>query len=357
MLLETLDIKKDDVIIYSQNLFDIEKNFKIIYKDDPQKEPHKINFAEVCRHINEFTPQNIVVYRVLTNIRNFEIYLPRYGFFMNINDVTELIYFDPIFAVKEIEEYSQSENYHDLRFRIQQVGLTTLNRKGDLPNYAEIYSVDLMANEAKFQNDKVFADAIFAFSKNVKSRPIAEQTHVPPVKKDVNKTVLKQPKELLSPKSVSQEKQPVRKTEIMEEIRQVNPLPKIKADEQHKDGIRIISHDVAEDKDFDYKKIMRINFRGASSAKKITGSTEQGIAKNNNVPALPKLPQKKSGDKSEFGKFLEKSHNGTKGKNASSDPSNGKKVELLNIFKSPASLNNFLKERENKPVVLKLDKK
>ncbi len=101
MLLETLDIKKDDILIYSHNLFDLEKNFKIVYKDDLKKERRGLNVEQVYGFVNEFTPKNLIVYRILTNIRNFDVYPPKYGFFISIHNVNELIYFDPVLQLRK----------------------------------------------------------------------------------------------------------------------------------------------------------------------------------------------------------------------------------------------------------------
>lgn len=204
MLLETLDIKNNDIVIFSQNQFDLENNFKIIFKDDPEKKVRKLHYKEVCRFVNEFSPKNMIIYRLLTNIRHFEIKLTKYGFPIYINGSQELMYFDPAFALQELKEY-QEKNLEDLRFRIQQVGLTTLNRFNNLPNFAELYSVDLQASEAKNQNDRVFADAIFL------------KSHVPVL---------------------------------------------------NKQNIKVINNELAEDNQFDYKEIRRMNFRGEQTAQK-----------------------------------------------------------------------------------------
>ena len=164
MLLETLDIKEDDVIIFSKNIFNLDNNFKKIKKDEPDKTPISISYSDVCNYINKFVPKNIIIYRLLLNIKDFQIQKSFYGHFMNIDGRTELVYFDPVFAIKELEEYAEKVSYLNLRFRIQQVGLTTLNRKGVLPNYAEIYNIDLEAEEAKYQNDSDYVEAILSKS-------------------------------------------------------------------------------------------------------------------------------------------------------------------------------------------------
>ncbi len=164
MLLETLDIKKDDIVIYSQNIYDLDNNFKIIFKDDPAKKIRKIGFQDVCNFINEYTPKNLIVYRLMTNINNFSLNTSKFGFKIYIKEEPEIIYFDPVFAVKELEEYPGTVD-ENIRFRIQQIGLTTLSRVDNVSNFAEIYSIDLRPHEAKYQKDKVFADAIFAMNK------------------------------------------------------------------------------------------------------------------------------------------------------------------------------------------------
>jgi hypothetical protein len=281
MLLETLDIKQNDIIIYSKNIFNVDNNFRIIYKDDPEKIPHKINFGDVCRHINEFTPKNLIVYRLLTNIKDFELHSTKYGFFMYINGVSELIYFDPVFAVKELEEYSEKILNEDLRFRIQQVGLTTLNRINDLPNYAEIYSIDLEAKEAKFQNDKTFVDA---FITSLQKQTLAKKTSAPEAGK--------------APAKIKKEKD-----DRLEEI-------------------KFISEKVKEDKNFDYKQISKINSRAAVVTSNKSSRGE---------------------DKVIFPKAV---HQGQP----------GEKKEMLDMFKSPDSLHKLTKGKEDKKVVLKLNK-
>ena len=322
MLLETLDIKKNDIIIYSQNIFNIEKNFKIIFKDDPDKLSRKINYGDVCRFVNEYTPKNLIVYRLLTNINDFRIDLSKYGFFLNINNETELIYFDPVFAVKELEEYSKVVSLNNLRFRIQQVGLTTLNRKRNLPNFAEIYAVDLEAMEAKFQNDKVFADAIFAFSFSTKG--IAKRT---------NKLVAKK-------EPVKEKDSPEKKSFAQKIIK-----PAGKPNTEQIENIKMIKHEISEDKDFDISQIMRMNFRGK------TGVDE---------PVEAGQSVKAEGDKKEgtqetlFAEFVKKK---LENENQKPEGTTADKIDFVDIFKSGTPLKEYISQKENKKIVLKLKKK
>ena len=65
MLLETLDILENDVLIYSNNRFDLKNNFKIIFKRDKIKRAQNIDYSEVSEFIKEPTPKNLIVYRLL----------------------------------------------------------------------------------------------------------------------------------------------------------------------------------------------------------------------------------------------------------------------------------------------------
>ncbi len=327
MLLETLDIKKNDIIIFSQNIFNLEKNFRIIFKDKPDKKAYPISYSEVCKQVNEFTPKNLIVYRLLTNVRNLTLDSVKYGFLIYINGLRELIYFDPVYAVKELEGLVREGDISDIRFRIQQVGLTTLNRKNNLSNYAEIYSIDLEATEAKFQNDKVFADALFAITKDGGTKKKIKEREKK-LEKIADKPLFKKEKE----KSAEQK------------------------------GFKIISHDIAEDKSYDFKQVKKMNY-GRSLTKEIvdeegknlrvsTGADESKpdvtiptaiTNENKGVKSLSELIHSKSARAKTGEEALEKAVK--------------KEAHLLDIFKSSESLKKYMLEKENKRVVLKLKQK
>jgi len=163
MLLETLDLRTNDVLIYSKNMFNFNDSFKIIYKNEKIKSPHQISYFDVCAYIKDTSPKNLIIYRLLTNVNNLDAYSTKYGYFIKINGKIELIYFDPIFAIKDLRHLRFELDTQRFRFKIQQVGLTSLTKKEAEANFAEVYSFDLKAVEAQSQNDKIFADAIFAF--------------------------------------------------------------------------------------------------------------------------------------------------------------------------------------------------
>ncbi|MGA8263206.1 MAG: hypothetical protein WB779_02065 [Ignavibacteriaceae bacterium] len=319
MLLETLDIKKNDIIIYSQNIFNLNNNFKIIFKDDEDKLPRKISFDYVCSFVDEFTPKNLIVYRLLTNIKDFKLDASKYGYVLSINNQTELIYYDPVFAVKELEKYGKLTNLNDLRFRIQQVGLTTLNSKRNLPNFAEIYAIDLEAMEAKFQNDKVFADAIVTFIHNKSS--IA------------NKEVKTSAKSI----SVGAQKSTAMKevTSFAERIKQTQKVITTEREE----SIKEIQHEISEDKDFDHTQIMKLNVEDKNLLNETGMQKDVKATKGEDVS-------------SPFGEFLRKKRPDQNEKKSSSE-----KKDFIDIFKSSASLKEYITSKENKKIVLRLDKK
>ena len=166
MLLETLEVKKNDVLIYSQNKFDFKDNFKIIFKNEKIKHPRTIDYFEVCEFVKDNSPKNIIVYRLLTNVSKLDAYSTKYGYFIKVNDNMELVYFDPVFAIKDLRHLKFDLDPDDFRFKIQQVGYTSLSRKENETSYSEVFSIDLRAVEAQNQNDKIFAEAIYAFDEN-----------------------------------------------------------------------------------------------------------------------------------------------------------------------------------------------
>lgn len=166
MLLETLDLRRNDVLIYSKNMFNFNESFKIIYKNEKIKKPHQISYFDVCTYIKDPSPKNLIIYRLLTNVNSLDAYSTKYGYFIKINGRIELIYFDPIFAIKDLRHLRFELDPQKFRFKIQQVGLTSLTKKEAEANFAEVYSFDLKAIEAQSQNDKIFADAIFAFDES-----------------------------------------------------------------------------------------------------------------------------------------------------------------------------------------------
>ncbi len=164
MLLETPDIRTNDILIYSENIFDFYKNFKIVFKREPSQKPHSISYFDVCEIISDPNPKNLIIYRLLTNVTELDAYSTKYGHFLKINGNQELIYFDPVFAIHDLKHLRFDFNPDTFRFKIQQLGCTIYPGLPKQVGFEEIYAFDLGPAEAENQNDKVYADAIFAFS-------------------------------------------------------------------------------------------------------------------------------------------------------------------------------------------------
>jgi hypothetical protein len=162
MLLETLDTKKHDIIIFSENDYNVDRNFKIIYKGEGDSVAHRISFKDVCKNITGHSPKNLILYRLLTNIHSLQLKSSLFGVFIYLNGNTELFYTDPVYALKELEFFIQQYNPQDLRFIIQQVGLTTSGKIENFADFYELYHFDLTAEEAMATNDKEFVEAILA---------------------------------------------------------------------------------------------------------------------------------------------------------------------------------------------------
>jgi len=164
MLLETPDIRTNDILIFSENVFDFYRNFKIVFKREASKKPHSISYFDVCEIISDPNPKNIIVYRLLTNVNDLDAYSTKYGYFLRINGHLELIYFDPVFAIHDLKHLRFDFNPDSFRFKIQQIGLSNYPGLPKQIGFEEVYGFDLNSVEAEHQNDKVYADAIFAFA-------------------------------------------------------------------------------------------------------------------------------------------------------------------------------------------------
>jgi hypothetical protein len=346
MLLETLDIKKDDIVIYSQNIFDLENNFKIIFKDDIKKKTRKIGFDDVCHFVNEYTPKNLIVYRLMTNISDFSLYTSKFGVKIYISEEPEIIYFDPVFAIKELEEFPGTVD-ENLRFRIQQIGLTTLSRVENVSNFAEIYSIDLRPYEAKYQKDKVFADAIFAlnteYNSPVKNGKKSDDINVKPapVVPDIHTSSDKVKKDM----PIKNKDKENSLSSVFKNIRNESKIP---VSEKHPvanesgnndEDLKFIKHDIGEDKDFDYKQILKMKFNKSD---------------NESEPAneFPKLIKHDPEKKFAFRERLKTNANIIVKKKEK-----GRGEHFTDIFKSPEPLIKLVEERHKEKIVLRLNKK
>jgi hypothetical protein len=163
MILETTKGDGSDILIYSENRFDLQNNFRMIRHNIWIKTPIRLHYNDVCSFLNDLQPKTIVAYRLLTNLDDFDLNYVKYGQPVLVNGQKEVIYFDPIYCVKEMEDNGFLNDDPDLRFRIQQIGLKFHGHKDDLANLEESYCFDLEASEVQNQNDRSFAELICAF--------------------------------------------------------------------------------------------------------------------------------------------------------------------------------------------------
>jgi hypothetical protein len=162
MLLETLDILENDVIIFSENKLDLKNNFKVIFKNSQVKKVESIDYFEVCKFLTDPAPKNLIVYRLLTNVSGLDAFSTNYGYFLNTNGNMELVYFDPAFAIQDLSHLKFNLEPHKFRFKIQQVGFSSSTNENGEAIFEEVFCFDLKAPEAQHQNDRIFAEAIFA---------------------------------------------------------------------------------------------------------------------------------------------------------------------------------------------------
>jgi len=160
MLLETKNIQENDIIIYSRNSMDESYNFRIVFKNDPHSHHRIISFEHIKKLITEYFQKNLIAYRIMCNFPDIKIGNVNYGCVIMADSEPELIFTDPVFAVKTIEEYIQNNHNIEFRFRIQQVGFTTVDRVEGKANFKEEFVFDLKMDEATNQNDEVFIKAL-----------------------------------------------------------------------------------------------------------------------------------------------------------------------------------------------------
>ncbi|MCX6149810.1 MAG: hypothetical protein NTX22_04730 [Ignavibacteriales bacterium] len=376
MLLETLDIKKNDVLIFSENKFDLQNNFKVCYKQKSSKKPVTISLNEVGNFINAPVPKSLIVYRLLTNQPSFNANITKYGFFLKIQGNVELIYFDPIFAIKDIEHIKNNINFETFRFKIQQVGLTSNSKMGSYLDFSEIYAFDLKAEEAKNQNDRVYAEAIFAFdisfsgeeAKSVEEIPIIKNEH------DISKLSTDSSKVFVRAKIDFKDKPTIENTVTVK--KEIIQLKEDKNKEQVHNNVEqrtekqvsVESGTIVPKKvepknvDFRTKESETINFREPFNVDQ--GKIKEYKAVSKNIPDSNKrknetLIQEKFSDKektkSSISDFLQKKKQNIK-QEKNSGNSESEQNKLVDLFKSSSSLGSFLKDRGKESFILKIEK-
>lgn len=321
MVLETLDIKKNDIFIYSENKLDFSNNFRLINKDAEMKHPVKIHFNDVCRYIMDETPKSLVAYRLLTNVQNFDTSLIKYGFIVSIDGKKEVIHFDPLFAVKELEDYGEIDQFPDLMFRIEQIGLMSQLRSFGKTNFNLVYSFDLKASEVRCQNDRVFAEIIFFydninFDKVYDRQTYAEENYFSPGQMERHRELSE--KTLHS--SIIEEENP----RSVERIKPVDTLYDFPTDKRMKLARNGIKPRIATLTPEPEEKIMKVERRQPTLA-------EEKITRPS------------------FSDFLSK----VKRESRTTETETPKR-QVIEIFRSSAPVQEYLVERSKNKVVLKM---
>ncbi|GAB6282547.1 MAG: hypothetical protein STSR0008_12930 [Ignavibacterium sp.] len=307
MVLETLDTKKDDIFIFSENKFDLTNNFKLIKKNINPKFLLPIHFNDVCKYIEEDSPKSLIVYRLLTNLPSFELQYLKYGYVILINGKEEIIHFDPIFAMKELEEYALKENFFNLRFRIQQVGLISQLKVFGKNNFSEVYAFDLEAEEANLQNDKSFAEIIFAFDE---INFVPEEINLKEIDIKLNET-----KKIISSPSIEEDSN--YQQELIDNLTILN-----------KENLR------------------KENYVLNDSKKQIKSNQKFINVSNNNL----------SKRKTSFSEFLNKVKTEINSPTSSTNQEN-KNKGMIELFKNSSPIQTYFEERGKKQIILKYKNK
>ena len=161
MLIETNDKKNVGTIIFSENKFDFVTNFTKINKREPDHHV-KIDFKEVSDFISQPIEKSLILYRLITNDENLDPFSSKLGYFIKVIDSIEVVYFDPIFIIKDIENLKFTIPKKEFRFKIQQVGFRTKSIKGETAIYEERFSINMSDIEAQNQNDSLFAETMLS---------------------------------------------------------------------------------------------------------------------------------------------------------------------------------------------------
>jgi len=162
MLIELFD-HNFGTIIYSENKFDFLNNFTIVNRSEPDVHEH-IDFKEVSLYLSKPVKKNIILYRLLTNDENLDPFSSKLGYFLKLQSKIEVVYFDPIFIIKDIENLKLTIPQSEFRFIIQQVGFRTRNLTEDSAIFEESFSIEMNEEEAKNQNDSIFAESMLSLS-------------------------------------------------------------------------------------------------------------------------------------------------------------------------------------------------
>jgi len=165
VLIETYEDNESGTIVFSKNKFDFLTNFIIVDKSKPDFSKN-LDFKEISAFINRPVKKNLILYRLLTNDEDLDPFTSKIGFFVKLEDKIEIVYFDPIFILKDLEYLDITLPKEEFRFKIQQVGYKTKSIVDDSVIYEEHFCIDLSDDEAENQNDSIFAETMLSLKKD-----------------------------------------------------------------------------------------------------------------------------------------------------------------------------------------------
>jgi hypothetical protein len=160
VLIETYE-NKSGSLVFSKNKFDFLTNFVHVSKSEPDV-TRMLDFKEIGNFINKPVKKNLIVYRLLTNDEDLDPYSSKLGFFLKVKEKVEIVYFDPIFILKDIEHLKITIPMDEFVFKIQQVGFRTDSIIDDTVIFKEHFAIDMSEEEAENQNDSIFAETMLS---------------------------------------------------------------------------------------------------------------------------------------------------------------------------------------------------
>jgi len=161
VLIETYEANMSGSIVFSKNKFDFLTNFVIINKTQPDVTKY-LDYKEISTLINKPVKKNLILYRLLTNNEDLDPFTSKIGFFLKLEKKIEVVYFDPIFILKDLEHLKITIPKDEFRFKIQQVGYKTKSINDELIIFEEDFCFELSEEEAKNQNDSIFAEKMLS---------------------------------------------------------------------------------------------------------------------------------------------------------------------------------------------------
>lgn len=145
-------------------------NYRIIFVNDPDKHHRYISYEQVKKLVSEHFPKNLIAYRIVTNFPDLIVSNVLHGFTILLNNEDELIFTDPVYAVRSIEDYLEHNPSMEFRFRVQKVGFTSIKDMHKKTNFKEEFCFDMNIKEVVNQNDEKVVSGLLKKRSSVKKK-------------------------------------------------------------------------------------------------------------------------------------------------------------------------------------------